>query len=289
MRLGRNDLCWCGSGIKYKNCHLAMDEKIAEYEEKGAIVPDRDIIKTPEQIKGIREAGRINTLILDKIEPYIQEGISTEELDQLIEKFTKELGGVSACMNYQGYPKNACISIDDVVCHGIPSKERKLKSGDIVNIDVSTIVNGYFGDSSRMYCIGDVSEEKKKLVQVTKESVELALKEVKPWGFLGDIGYVINEYAKKNGYQVVREIGGHGVGIEFHEEPWVSHIGQRGTDMLLVPGMIFTIEPMINMGTADVYQDDSDGWTIYTQDGKPSAQWENMVLVTETGMEILAR
>lgn len=290
MKLGRNDLCWCGSNKKYKSCHLAFDEKIAAYEDRGAMVPPREIIKTPKQIEGIRKAGMINTMILDKVEPYIKEGISTEEINTLIDKFTEELGGIPAPLNYQGYPKSVCVSINEVVCHGIPCKERKLKSGDIVNIDVSTIVDGYFGDSSRMYCIGEVDEEKRKLVEVTKECLELGVKEVKPWGFLGDIGYVINEHAKKNGYSVVREIGGHGIGMEFHEEDfWVSHIGRRGTDMLLVPGLTFTIEPMVNMGTADVYQDDQDGWTIYTQDGKPSAQWEYMLLVTETGVEILAK
>nr|WP_207717333.1 methionyl aminopeptidase [Anaerosporobacter faecicola] len=288
MKLGRNDLCWCGSNKKYKSCHLAFDEKITAFEEEGAIVPSRDMIKTPEQIEGVRKAGEVNTLILDKLEPYIKEGISTEEINDLVNQFTKELGGIPAPLNFEGYPKSVCVSINEVVCHGIPCKERKLMSGDIVNIDVSTIVNGYFGDSSRMYCIGEVSEEKRKLVQVTKECVDLAMKEIKPWSFLGDVGYVINQHAKANGYTVVREIGGHGVGLEFHEEPWVSHIGQRGTDMLLVPGMIFTVEPMVNMGKADVVQDEEDGWTIYTEDGKPSAQWEYMILVTEDGMEILA-
>lgn len=288
MKLGRNDLCWCGSNKKYKSCHLTFDEKIADFEEQGAMVPSRDMIKTPEQIEGIRKAGKINTMILDQLQPYVKEGVTTEELDQLVNKFTKELGGIAAPLGYQGYPKSVCTSINEVVCHGIPHPKRKLVSGDIVNIDVSTIVDGYYGDSSRMYLIGEVSEEKRKLVEVTKECLELGVKEVKPWSFLGDAGYVINEHAKKHGYTVVREIGGHGVGIEFHEEPWVSHIGQRGTDILLVPGMIFTIEPMVNMGKADVIQDEEDGWTIYTEDGMPSAQWEYMLLVTETGVEVLA-
>lgn len=288
MKLGRNDICWCGSNKKYKSCHLAFDEKIADFEEQGAMVPSRDMIKTPEQIEGIRKAGKINTMILDQLEPYVKEGVTTEELDQLVNKFTKELGGIPAPLGYQGYPKSVCTSINEVVCHGIPHPKRKLVSGDIVNIDVSTIVDGYYGDSSRMYLIGEVSEEKRKLVEVTKECLELGVKEVKPWSFLGDVGYVINEHAKKHGYTVVREIGGHGVGIEFHEEPWVSHIGQRGTDILLVPGMTFTIEPMVNMGKADVIQDEEDGWTIYTEDGMPSAQWEYMLLVTETGVEVLA-
>ena len=163
-----------------------------------------------------------------------------------------------------------------------------LKDGDIINVDVSTILDGYFSDSSRMFLIGDVSEEKKRLVRVTKEAVELGLKEVKPWGFLGDMGQAVHDHVKKNGYSVVEDVGGHGVGLEFHEDPFVSYVTKRGTEMVMAPGMIFTIEPMVNMGTSEIYVDDSNGWTIYTEDGKPSAQWEIMVLVTETGHEVLA-
>jgi len=174
------------------------------------------------------------------------------------------------------------------VCHGIPSDEVVLKDGDIINVDVSTIYNGYFSDSSRMFCIGDVSEEKRKLVDVTKECIEIGLEQVKPWGFLGDMGQAVHEHAMKNGYTVVQEVGGHGIGNEFHEDPWVSYVSEKGTEMLMVPGMVFTIEPMLNMGADEIYLDEEDGWTIYTVDGKPSAQWEIMVLVTETGHEILA-
>ena len=162
-----------------------------------------------------------------------------------------------------------------------------LKAGDIINVDCSTILNGYFSDSSRMFCIGEVSPGKKKLVQVTKECVELGLKEVKPWGFLGDMGQAVHDHAFANGYTVVREIGGHGVGLEFHEEPWVGYNTKRGQEMLLVPGMIFTIEPMVNMGKVDIYVDDKNDWEVYTEDGLPSAQWEIMVLVTEDGHEVL--
>ena len=158
---------------------------------------------------------------------------------------------------------------------------------DIINVDCSTILNGYFSDSSRMFCIGDVSPEKKRLVEVTKECVELGLKEVKPWGFLGDMGQAVHDHAFANGYTVVREIGGHGVGLEFHEEPWVGYNTKRGQEMLLVPGMIFTIEPMVNMGKVDIYVDSKNDWEVYTEDGLPSAQWEIMVLVTEDGHEVL--
>ena len=287
-KIGRNDLCWCGSGIKYKKCHEAFDEKISLYRDQGCIVPPREIIKTPEQIVGIRESGKVNTAVLDFISEQLHVGMTTEEIDSLIYEKTTVLGGIPATLNYEGYPKSVCTSINDQVCHGIPSSDILLKDGDIINIDVSTIYNGFFSDSSRMFCIGNVSPEKKKLVDVTKECVELGLAQVKPWGFLGDMGEVVHEHAVSNGYKVVREIGGHGIGLEFHEEPWVGYVSKKGTEMLLVPGMIFTIEPMVNMGTDEVFEDDSDGWGVYTADGMPSAQWEVMVLVTDDGYEILA-
>ena len=162
-----------------------------------------------------------------------------------------------------------------------------LKNGDIVNVDCSTILNGYFSDSSRMFCIGEVSEEKQRLVRIAKESLEVGLKAVKPWGFLGDMAEAINTFITNNGYSVVREIGGHGIGLEFHEEPWVGYVGAAGTGMVMAPGMVFTIEPMINMGEPDIYIDEEDDWTVYTDDGSPSAQWEIQILVTETGTEIL--
>lgn len=289
MKLGRNDLCWCKSGKKYKSCHLSFDEKLAVLASQNKLIPDHDMIKNQEQIAGIREAGRLNTEILDMISEHVQEGISTGEINRLVHEYTIAHGGIPAPLNYEGFPKSVCTSIDDVVCHGIPDDGRVLRSGEIINIDVTTILGGYYGDASRMYCIGEVSEEKKRLVQVAKECLDLGLEAVKPWGHLGDVGYAVNTHAVKNGYTVVREIGGHGVGVDFHEEPWVSHIGQPGTDIVLAPGMIFTIEPMVNMGAADVWQDEEDGWTIRTEDGEPSAQWEYTILVTETGTEILSR
>lgn len=186
-----------------------------------------------------------------------------------------------------------CTSVNEQVCHGIPSDKIILKEGDIVNVDVSTIYNGYYSDSSRMFCIGQVSEEAEKLVRVAKECVELGLKEVKPWGFLGDIAQVISDHAHQNGYTIVREIGGHGVGLQFHEDPWVGYVGKRGTDMLLAPGMVFTIEPMVNQGSYHVKMDSSAAteverdWIVLTSDGKLSAQWEITVAVTEDGAEVL--
>ena len=184
--------------------------------------------------------------------------------------------------------QSVCTSVNNQVCHGIPSSDVILKDGDIINVDISTIYKGYFSDSSRMFCIGNVSEEKKRLVDVARQCIDAGLKEVKPWGFLGDMGQAVHEYAVSNGCSVVRDIGGHGIGLEFHEDPWVSYVSKRGTEMLLVPGLVFTIEPMINLGTDEIYMDDNDGWTIYTEDGLPSAQWEIQVLVTENGYEILA-
>lgn len=287
-KLERNDLCWCGSHKKYKNCHQAFDERIRVIADQGHMVPSREMIKTPEQIAAIRESCKINVAVLDCIAANIKEGMSTGQIDRMVHEITTDMGGVPAPLGFEGFPKSVCTSLNDQVCHGIPSEKDILKDGDIVNVDASTIYKGYFSDSSRMFMIGNVSEEKRRLVQVAKECVELGLKEVKPWGFLGDMAQAVNDHAKKNGYQVVRDIGGHGVGLEFHEEPWVSYVVPRETEMLMVPGMIFTIEPMVNMGTHEFFVDEENGWTVYTADGKPSAQWEIMVLVTEDGHEVLS-
>lgn len=260
-------------------------EKLAEAHHK---IPSHSIIKTPDQIAGIKESAKINVAVLDHIGEHIHEGMNTAEIDKIVYDMTTSMGGIPAPLNYEGYPYSVCTSVNEQVCHGFPSKDVILKDGDIINVDCSTILNGYFSDSSRMYCIGNVSPEKKKLVEVTKECVELGLKEVKPWGFLGDMGQAVHDHAFANGYTVVREIGGHGVGLEFHEDPWVGYNTKRGTDMVMAPGMIFTIEPMVNMGKADIYVDDKNNWEVYTDDGLPSAQWEIMVLVTEDGHEVLS-
>lgn len=287
-KLGRNDICWCGSGRKYKSCHLNFDEKLETLRIKGMKIPPRSFIKTPEQIEGIREASKVNTMVLDFITPYVQIGVSTGELDTRIYEYTKSIGAVPACLGYEGFPKSVCTSINNVVCHGIPSDDVILEDGDILNIDCTTIYKGYFGDSSRMFMLGDVEPSWKKLVEDTKKALDIGVEAAKPWATIGDIGYAINEFAKSQGYSVVREIGGHGVGLEMHEDPYVSHIGKPGTDYVLVPGMTFTIEPMINLGGPEVFQDAEDGWTIYTQDDSPSAQWEYTLLMTENGIEILA-
>ncbi|MBP5305447.1 MAG: methionyl aminopeptidase [Lachnospiraceae bacterium] len=286
-KIGRNDPCWCGSGKKYKLCHEAFDAKVDSYRKKGIKVPGRELLKTPEQIAGIKESAKINVAVLDYVAEHIKAGVTTNDINEWVDRVTREMGGIPAPLDYEGFPKSVCTSINDQVCHGIPD-DTVLCDGDIINVDVSTILNGYFSDSSRMFCIGKVSPEKERLVRVTKECVELGLKEVKPWGFLGDMSQAVHDHAVANGYTVVREIGGHGVGLEFHEEPWVGYNGKRGTDMLLVPGLMFTIEPMVNAGCQEIFVDDENDWTVYTDDGEPSAQWEIQVLVTEEGAEVIS-
>ncbi len=289
MKLNRNNLCWCKSGLKYKNCHLEFDEKLSDLKRRGYIVPARNLIKTKEQIEGIKKSAQINNGLLDLISENIKEGMTTEEINKLAHEYTVSNGGIPATLNYDGFPKSICVSINNVVCHGIPSKDVILKNGDIVNVDATTILNGYYSDASRMFMIGEVDEEAKKLVEVTKECLNRGLEAVKPWGFLGDIGAAIQEYAESKGYSVVREFGGHGVGLDIHEEPFVSHLGKRGTGMVLVPGMVFTIEPMINAGSNEIFIDEDDGWTVFTDDDSLSAQWEHTILVTEDGLEIISR
>ncbi|MBC5623317.1 type I methionyl aminopeptidase [Butyricimonas hominis] len=264
-----------------------IEEKLKYYRRQGHVIPPRKIIKNAEQIEGIRESAKINTAVLDHVAAHIHEGMSTEDINTLVYDFTVAHGAIPAPLNYEGFPKSVCTSINEEVCHGIPSKDVILRDGDIINVDVSTIYNGYFSDASRMFMIGNVSEAKQRLVQVTKECLERGIEATKPWGFLGDIGAVIQAHAENNGYTVVREFCGHGVGLKFHEIPEVEHVGRKGTGMLLVPGMIFTIEPMINMGKADIFIDEENDWTVITEDEQPSAQWENTVLITETGIEIL--
>ena len=285
----RNELCWCGSGKKYKKCHLAIEERIAYHEEKGEIVPTRDILKTIPQIEGIKKSARLNTAVLDHVAEHIHAGMSTEEIDRLVYDFTVSHGGIPAPLHYQGFPKSVCTSINNEVCHGIPDESIILEEGDIINVDVSTILDGYFSDASRMFMIGNVSERARKLVEVTKECVELGLAQAKPWNHLGDIADAINTYAKANGYSVVEDIGGHGIGLEFHEDPWVSYVTPKGSEMLLVQGMIFTIEPMINEGSPDFFVDEENEWTVYTEDDGLSAQVEYMVLITEDGAEVLTK
>lgn len=264
-----------------------LDKKVLYFQNKGHLVPSRKLIKTPEQIEGIRRSGLINTAVLDLVASEIKAGMSTAEIDKMVYDFTVSHGAIPAPLNYEGFPKSVCTSINEVVCHGIPSEDEILEEGDIINVDVSTILDGYYSDASRMFIIGKTSPEKEKLVNVAKECLEIGMKAATPFGFVGDIGNAIEKHAKKNGFSVVRDLCGHGVGLEFHEEPDVEHFGRKCTGMLLVPGMVFTIEPMINMGTYRVFVDEEDDWTVVTEDELPSAQWEHTFLMTENGLEIL--
>lgn len=245
------------------------------------------IIKNEEQIEGIRKSSKLAAQTLVFIEEFVKEGVSTAYLDSKIETFMRDNGAIPATLGYNGYPKSSCISLNNVVCHGIPSETEILKDGDILNIDVTTILNGYFGDTSKMYTVGNVSQEATDLIEATKHCLDLGIQQVFPGNYLGNIGFVIGRYAKSKGYGVVYEYCGHGVGIHFHEEPQVEHSCRRETGPQLRPGMIFTIEPMINQGRSRTITDKSDGWTARTVDGKLSAQFEHTMLVTNKGYEIL--
>ena len=267
-----------------------MDRQIMYWESKGKLVPTRQLIKTPEQIEGIRRAGVINTLLLDTVEAAIRPGMSTQEIDDICMRVCKENDATPACLGYEGFPKSVCTSINEVVCHGIPKPTDILMPGDIINVDFTTIKDGYYADASRMFIVGgQTTPEREQLVRVAKECLEIGMEAAKPYCFVGDIGHAIEKHAKKYHYGVVRDLSGHGVGLEFHEDPEVDHYGHRGTGMLLVPGMVFTIEPMINMGTYKVFVDADDpwGWEVISEDELPSAQWEHTFLMTETGLEIL--
>ena len=285
----RNELCWCGSGKKYKRCHMAMEEKMEQLREAGHIVPGRELLKTPAQIEAIKKSAELNTAVLDHVAKHIHAGMSTEDIDVLVHDFTVSHGGIPAPLGYEGFPKSVCTSLNNEICHGIPDKNIILQEGDIINVDVSTILDGYFSDASRMFKIGTVSERAERIVRVTEECVELGLKAAKPWGHLGDIADAIYTHAQKNGYSVVEDIGGHGIGLEFHEEPFVSYVTPKGSEMVLVPGMMFTIEPMLNEGSPDFFVDEDNDWTVYTIDDGLSAQIEYVVLVTETGIEVLTK
>lgn len=285
----RNELCWCGSGKKYKKCHMQIEDKILLLASEGHIVPDRSMLKTPAQIEEIKKSAALNTAVLDHVAKHIHAGMSTAEIDKLVYDYTTEHGGIPAPLGYEGFPKSVCTSINNEVCHGIPDEHIILEEGDIINVDVSTILNGYYSDASRMFAIGELSDRAKKIMKVTEECVELGLAAAKPWGHLGDIADAINSHAQANGYSVVEDIGGHGIGLEFHEDPFVSYVTPKGSEMVLVPGMMFTIEPMINEGSPDFFVDEENDWTVYTEDDGLSAQIEYMVLVTETGVEVLSK
>jgi len=238
------------------------------------------IIKTPEQIEGIFRSSQLAAKTLKAVEPFVKPGVTTEFLNKVCADFMRDHGAKAATLGYHGYPKESCISVNDVICHGIPGPY-ELRDGDIVNIDVTTILDGYFGDTSKMFEVGQTTEHAKRLIAVTKECLNIGIQQVFSGNQVGNIGFHINQHAVKNGYSTVYEFCGHGVGIRFHEEPEISHIAEKNTGPVLAPGMIFTIEPMINAGKARAKVDKKDGWTARTIDGKLSAQFEHTICVTK--------
>lgn len=289
-RVPRNDLCFCGSGKKYKKCHLdediAFTEKLAEFKKQGYPIPSWKIIKTPSEIDGIRKSGVLTHKILDLVTAIIKPGITTEAINAFVHQYTIDNHAIPAPLNYRGYPKSTCVSLNDVICHGIPNTKTILKDGDILNIDVTCILNGFYSDANRMYTVGKISPIAAKLVQVTKECLDLGIAAVQPFMPVNVIGEAIETHATANGFSVVRDYGGHGVGKEFHEDPFIFHYKRNHKDMIMVPNMVFTIEPMINEGSYKTHLLDDD-WTAVTVDHKLSAQWEHTLAVTETGVEIL--
>lgn len=283
--------CPCGSGLPYGECHAPSDRRRAELRRAGEEVPTRAMLKTPAQIAGIREAGRINAAVLDAVAAAMPDCRTTADIDRVVRDTTAALGGIPTCLGFEGFPATVCTSVNDVVCHGIPSPDVRLTVGDIVNVDCTTTYRGYVGDASRMFVIGEETDpEREALVAFTRRIVEETAAMLRPYTVhLGDIGAHIGRAARAAGYSVVREIGGHGVGLSMHEDPYVCHVGTPGTGMVLMPGMVFTIEPMVNAGSRYFIIDPHDGWTVRTADGRPSAQVEYMVLITEDGHEILSR
>jgi methionyl aminopeptidase len=281
-KIGRNDPCPCGSGKKFKKCCASQGDRFAR-----RLHPDKPKIqlKSPADIKAIRRAGRLVIETLDLVESHLKPGITTDSINTLVHTFTLKNGATPAPLNYRGYPKSVCVSVNEEICHGIPGP-RVLQDGDIVNIDVTSILNGYYADANKSYFIGEPSREARKIVNVARQSLKNALSAVRPDNTIGDIGAAIQMYAENQGCSVVREFVGHGVGFYFHEPPQVPHFGKPGEGVRLVPGMVFTIEPMINLGGHELIILD-DQWTAVTRDGSLSAQFEQTILVTENGCESL--
>jgi methionyl aminopeptidase len=284
-KISRNDLCWCGSGKKYKRCHLDSDLESGDFKGENIPPPPGVIIKTEEQIKGIKKSCKLTRDVLDMVSKRIGPGITTNAINEWVHEYTISHGAIPAPLNYNGFPKSVCVSLNNVICHGIPD-ETVLKEGDILNVDVTTILKGYYGDAGRMFIVGEASEEARRLIRVSQECLSIGIEQVKPYRDMGEIGYAIEQHAVQHGYSVVRDYGGHGIGLKFHEEPHVHHYGNRKRGVLMMPNMVFTIEPMINQGRYETRLM-PDSWTAVTVDGKLSAQWEHTVRVTETGFEIL--
>jgi len=285
IKVGRNDPCPCGSGLKYKKCCLKKDRQ--EFKDTKELYYQRYRIqlKSRDDIEGIRRAGRLALDTLDLVEAEIRPGITTDEINTLTHEFTVKNRAIPGPLNYRGFPKSVCVSINEEICHGIP-RDRVLKQGDIANVDVTPILNNYYADVSKTYFVGKPDTNAQKIVKVARESLKAGMSMVRPGNKIGDIGWAIQDYAEGEGCSVVREFVGHGVGNKFHEPPQVPHFGRKGEGVVMVPGMVFTIEPMINLGKKDlrILEDD---WTAVTEDGSLSAQFEQTILVTQDGFESL--
>ncbi|SLM33008.1 putative methionine aminopeptidase A [Desulfamplus magnetovallimortis] len=287
-KIGRNAPCPCGSGKKYKTCcmnmkNFSVNKPLSlkqEYRRKFNI-----IIKEPHEIEGIRKTGKLLLAIMEKVEDMIRPGITTDDINTLVHEETIRAGAVPAPLHYRGFPKSVCVSVNEVICHGIPGK-RILKDGDIVNVDITPILNGYYADANKTFFVGSATPDGEKIVSVAKESLKRGIEIVKPGVHIGNIGWAIQRFAEKQGCSVVREFVGHGVGLDFHEQPQVLHFGKKGQGVVLVPGMVFTIEPMINLGSRKLHIL-KDKWTAVTNDGSLSAQFEQTILVTDNGWESL--
>ncbi|MCP4295987.1 MAG: type I methionyl aminopeptidase [Proteobacteria bacterium] len=282
----RNQPCWCGSGKKYKRCHLKTD---LSGETNSNIVTARNRHPSVDKdfIEGMEAACKLAKRTLDMVEERITAGITTNQIDDWVHQYTLDNNATPATLNYNGFPKSVCTSFNDVICHGIPD-DTIIKEGDIINVDVTSILDGYFGDTNRTFMIGNCSTEAQKITRIAKECLDLGIEAVKPYGFIGDIGAAIQEYAHSMGCSVVEKFVGHGIGRKFHQEPQVPHFGRKGLGIRILPGMTFTIEPMINLGKKGV-RILNDGWTAKTVDGSLSAQFEHTILVTETDKRVLTR
>ena len=285
MKVGRNDPCPCGSGLKYKKCCLGKKDPIPGDYKDSYYKKYKIRLKEKVDIEGIKAAGRLALATLDLVESEIRPGMTTDEINTLVHDFTVKNGATPAPLNYRGFPKSVCVSINEIICHGIPG-ERVLEEGDLVNVDVTPILNGYYADTSKTFFLGTPGRDAQKIVRVARESLKKGMSVVRPGNTVGDIGWAIQDYAEGEGCSVVREFVGHGVGFDFHEPPQVPHYGRKGEGIALVPGIVFTIEPMINSGGKELRILDDD-WTAVTKDGSLSAQFEQTILVTEDGFESL--
>ena len=284
-KIGRNTPCPCGSGLKYKKCCLGRRKLKSESPKKSYAQKYRIRLKDRVDIEGIRKTGRLVLDTLELVESVIRPGITTDAINSLVHDFTKKNGAIPAPLHYRGFPKSVCVSVNEVVCHGIPG-ERLLHEGDIANVDVTSILNEYYADANKTFFVGTPGSDAQKIVRVARKSLKVGMSMVRPGNTIGDIGWAIQRYVEGQGCSVVREFTGHGLGFEFHEPPQVPHFGSRGEGIVLVPGMVFTIEPMVNLGKKEI-RILEDNWTAVTDDGSLSAQFEQTILVTEDGFESL--